>query len=123
MAASGATSTTTTPATTASDDSTSKSVTLSDLALAILIVVVTVVVFRNGPGLLEMSVLQQLPFDASVRYAITTLVSYVIVMVGTIAACSTIGLQWSQIQWLATRVNVWVSIWIARNVCGISLPD
>lgn len=103
MAASGATSPT--PTTIASDDSIAESVTLSDLALAILIVVVTIVVFRNGPGLLEMSVLQQLPFDTSVRYAITTLVSYVIVMVGTIAACSTIGLQWSQIQWLATALT------------------
>lgn len=71
----------------------------------ILIIVVTAVLFRNGPGLLEISILNQLPFDASVRYAITTLVSYVIVMVGTIAACSTIGLQWSQIQWLATALT------------------
>ena len=100
-----ASSTGKTPVAVASDDSIATSVTLSDVALAILIVVVTFVVFRNGPGLLEMSVLQQLPFDASVRYAITTLVSYVIVMVGTIAACSTIGLQWSQIQWLATALT------------------
>lgn len=95
------------------DDSSSRSiaksqdsqVTLSDLAFAILIVVVTVVLSRNGPGLLEMSVLQQLPVDASVRYAITTLVSYAIVLIGTIAACSTIGLEWSQIQWLATALT------------------
>ncbi|TWU46976.1 mechanosensitive ion channel domain-containing protein [Rubripirellula reticaptiva] len=87
------------------DEASSGSVTLSDLALAILIIVVTVMMFRNGPGLLEISVLQQLPLEASVRYAITTLVSYVIIMVGTIAACSTIGLQWSQIQWLATALT------------------
>ncbi|MCO8121339.1 mechanosensitive ion channel [Stieleria sp. TO1_6] len=100
----------TTPASTAStdsaaDDTPASSVTIADLALAILIVVVTIILFRNGPGLLEMSVLQQLPLDASVRYAITTLVSYGIVMVGTIAMCSTIGLQWSQIQWLATALT------------------
>ena len=89
----------------ASDDAPSRSVTISDVALAILIVVITVVLFRNGPGLLEMSVLQQLPLEASVRYAVTTLVSYVIVMIGTIAACSTVGLQWSQIQWLATALT------------------
>lgn len=105
MTAPGATTTATPSPANLSDDSIGASVTLSDLALAILIVVVTIVVFRNGPGLLEMSVLQQLPFDASVRYAITTLVSYAIVMVGTIAACSTIGLQWSQIQWLATALT------------------
>ncbi|WP_246112582.1 mechanosensitive ion channel domain-containing protein [Allorhodopirellula solitaria] len=80
-------------------------ITLSDLVLAILIVVVMIVLFRNGPGLLEITVLQQLPVDASVRYAITTLVSYAIVLVGTIAACSTIGLKWSQIQWLATALT------------------
>jgi potassium efflux system protein len=83
----------------------SQVVTASDLALAILIVVVTFVVARNGPGLLEISVLQQLPVDASVRYAITTLVSYAIILAGVIATCSTIGLQWSQIQWLATALT------------------
>lgn len=79
--------------------------TLSDLALALLIAFITFVLARNGPGLLEMSVLQQLPFDASVRYAITTLVSYAIVLIGVIASCSTIGLQWSQVQWLATALT------------------
>lgn len=93
------------PNSTPGSDTIGGSVTVADLALAMLIVVVTVVLFRNGPGLLEMSLLQQLPLDASVRYAITTLVSYAIVMVGTIASCSTIGLQWSQIQWLATALT------------------
>ncbi|MCS7465392.1 mechanosensitive ion channel [Stieleria sp. ICT_E10.1] len=80
-------------------------VTASDLALAILLAFVTFVLAKNGPGLLEISVLQQLPVDQSVRYAITTLVSYAIVLAGTIATCSTIGLQWSQIQWLATALT------------------
>ncbi len=99
----GGTTTPSTPVT--SSDTDGSSITVADLALAMLLVVVTVVLFRNGPGLLEMSLLQQLPLDASVRYAITTLVSYAIVMAGTIAACSTIGLQWSQIQWLATALT------------------
>ncbi|TWU10502.1 mechanosensitive ion channel domain-containing protein [Allorhodopirellula heiligendammensis] len=88
-----------------SDQNKAGAITLSDLVFALLIVVVTFVLFRNGPGLLEITVLQQLPVDASVRYAITTLVSYAIVLIGTIAACSTIGLKWSQIQWLATALT------------------
>lgn len=80
-------------------------VTLSDLGLAVLVVFVTFVLFRNGPGLLEISLLQKLPLDTSVRYAITTLASYAIVMIGTIMACSTIGLRWSQVQWLATALT------------------
>lgn len=89
----------------ASDENIASVVTVSDLALAVLIGALTFVISRNGPGLLEISVLQQLPLDASVRYAITTLVSYVIMLVGTITTCSTIGLQWSQIQWLATALT------------------
>lgn len=87
------------------DENISNSITVSDIALAILVVVITIILCRNFPGLLEMSVLQQLPLEASVRYAITTLVSYLIVIVGTIIACSTIGLQWSQIQWLVTALT------------------
>lgn len=106
LAAPGGSASSTPAAVTAtSTDTLVSSVTISDLALAILIVVVTGILFRNGPGLLEISLLQQLPLDASVRYAITTLVSYVIIMVGTIAACSTVGLEWSQIQWLATALT------------------
>lgn len=97
--------TTETAASTQAADGQSNVVTASDLALAILIAIVTFVLAKNGPGLLEISVLQQLPVDPSIRYAITTLVSYAIVLAGTIATCSTIGLQWSQIQWLATALT------------------
>ncbi|MEQ8849997.1 mechanosensitive ion channel domain-containing protein [Botrimarina sp.] len=82
-----------------------EAVTLSDLALALLVAFVTFVIAKNGPGLLEMAVLQQLPMEASVRYAITTLVSYAIVLVGVVTSCSAIGLEWSQVQWLATALT------------------
>ncbi len=81
------------------------SITFSHVALAVLIAVITFMSARNVPGLLEMSVLQRLPLDASVRYAITSLVSYCIVLLGVIVACSNIGLRWSQIQWLATALT------------------
>lgn len=80
-------------------------VTLSDLGLAILVAFGAFVLFRNGPGLLELTLLQRLPLEPSVRYAITTLVSYAIVMVGMVTACSTIGLRWAQVQWLATALT------------------
>ena len=81
------------------------SITFSNVALAVLIAVITFMSARNLPGLLEMSVLQRLPLDASVRYAVTTVVSYCIVLLGIIIACSNIGLRWSQIQWLATALT------------------
>ena len=80
-------------------------ITFSNLALAILVTIITLISAQNVPGLLEISVLQRLPLDASVRYAITSLVSYAIILVGVIIACSNLGLRWSQIQWLATALT------------------
>lgn len=82
-----------------------KTITLSDLLLAFLIGGVTLVASRNIPGLLEISILQRLPLEASMRYALTTIASYAIIMLGVVIACSTIGLRWSQIQWLATALT------------------
>lgn len=80
-------------------------ITLADLGLAALIAATTLVACRNVPGLLEMSLLQRLPLESSVRYAITSLASYTIVLVGLVITFKTVGLQWSQIQWLATALT------------------
>ena len=80
-------------------------VTIAEIAMAILVVIVTLGAAKNIPGLLEFVLLRRLPIDRSIRYAITTLVSYVIVMVGLIVAGGTIGLHWNQIQWMATALT------------------
>jgi len=80
-------------------------ITLADLGLAGLISIITFVAARNIPGLMEISLLQRLPLEHSVRYAITSLASYLIVLVGAVAGCHVIGLRWSQIQWLATALT------------------
>ena len=80
-------------------------VTLADVGLAVLIACVTFVTAKNAPGLIEISILRRLPLENSVRYAITTLASYTIILVGVIVGCNTIGLRWSQIQWLATALT------------------
>ena len=82
-----------------------QTVTVADIGLAILIGVVTFVSARNIPGLMEMSVLQRLPLDKSIRYAITSVTSYAIVLLGTILAFHAISIGWSKIQWLATALT------------------
>lgn len=81
-------------------------VTLADLCLAVIFLVVTVVATRNVPGMLEMTVLQRLPFDAGGRYAITTISRYVIAVVGIIVVSTTLGIRWSSVQWLVAAVTV-----------------
>ena len=82
-----------------------RTVTVADIALAVLIGVVTFVCARNIPGVMEISVLQRLPLDNSVRYAVTTVTSYIIVLIGVILAFNAISVGWSKVQWLATALT------------------
>ena len=54
---------------------------------------------------MEIAVLQRLPLDNSVRYAISTLAKYLIVMLGLFIAFRAVGLRWGQIQWIATALT------------------
>ncbi|MFT7642058.1 MAG: potassium efflux system protein, partial [Pirellulaceae bacterium] len=60
---------------------------------------------RNIPGLMEITVLQRLPLDNSVRYAVTAITSYMIVLLGVIFAFNAISVGWSKVQWLATALT------------------
>lgn len=91
---------------TAADGTVSETITLSNLLLAIPIVVVTFVVVRNAPGLLENLLLQRLPLENAVRYAITTLSSYLLAGIGIITAANTLGVHWESIQWLIAGLGV-----------------
>ena len=81
-------------------------ITLADLGLAGLILVITFIGLRNVPGLLEIAILQRLPLQASIRYAVTTLARYVISILGLVFAFGAIGINWSKVQWLAAAITV-----------------
>jgi len=82
-----------------------RQVTMVDLLAVSVIGFITIAAFRNLPGLLEITVLQRLPLETSVRYAVTTLASYAIILIGVILGAGTLGLRWNQIQWLATALT------------------
>lgn len=100
-------------------------VTLSDLVAAVILGAITVLAARNLPGLLEITLLQRLQLEPGARYAITTLSQYLIVGVGVIAGFSTIGLQWSSIQWLVAALGVGLGFGlqeiVANFISGIIL--
>ena len=81
-------------------------VSLTDLLFAIACLAITIAAARNIPGLLELTVLQPLPLDTGVRYAITTVVRYLIVFTGVLIAASAIGLTWNSIQWLVAAMGI-----------------
>lgn len=100
-------------------------VTIADVAFAAFAGVLAVLAARNVPGLLEIAILQRLPLESSVRYAITRLASYAIALVGVIVACNAIGWRWQQIQWLATALTFGLAFGLqemfANFVAGIIL--
>ncbi|VAW78043.1 Mechanosensitive channel MscK [hydrothermal vent metagenome] len=100
-------------------------VTLGDFSYALLLLLVTTLLAKNLPGLLEMVLLRRLPLTTGSRYAITSLSQYVIVGIGLFAAFNSIGIQWSNIQWLVAALGVGVGFGmqeiVANFVSGIIL--
>ncbi|UCC97931.1 MAG: mechanosensitive ion channel [Phycisphaerales bacterium] len=86
--------------------SSGEAVTLGSLAMAVLVVALTIIVTRNVPGLLEIVILRKLPLDRGVRFAITTLFRYALGIVGIVWACTEIGIGWSKVQWLIAAMGV-----------------
>ncbi|QDU85544.1 Mechanosensitive channel MscK precursor [Planctomycetes bacterium Pla163] len=80
-------------------------VTLADLLLALVVVVLTTVGAKNVPGLLEITLLKRLPLDSGARTALATLSRYLILMVGTSATFTALGISWEKIQWLAAALT------------------
>ncbi len=80
-------------------------VTYFDLGLAFIFAIFAFIATKNIPGLLEFLVLQRLPLDTPVKYAITSLARYFVALIGIFVVFNTIGLGWSKLQWLATALT------------------
>ena len=62
-------------------------------------------VVRYVPALLEIGVLTRLKIDAGARYAIATLVRYLLIGVGVALTFGALSIGWSSIQWLAAALT------------------
>ena len=100
-------------------------VSLGDILRSIAILIGTLILARDLPGLLEITIITRLPITPGSRYAITTIMRYVIVIVGVVWAFNTIGIGWSKVQFLAAAVTVGLGFGLqeifANFVSGIIL--
>ncbi|OAB63381.1 hypothetical protein AY599_18740 [Leptolyngbya valderiana BDU 20041] len=80
-------------------------ITLADVGAAFLFFAITWVLARNLPGLLEITILKRLPFDAGARFAVTSILRYLLVIVGIFLGFGAIGIGWSQVQFLAAALT------------------
>lgn len=105
--------------------STETPLTLRDVLVGLIILTVTILAAKNLPGVLEITLLQRLPLESGARYALTTLLQYIIAGTGVIMAFSIIGFQWSNIQWLVAALGVGLGFGlqeiVANFISGIIL--
>lgn len=83
-----------------------ETVTLQHAVLCVLTLTITAVAVKNLPGILELLLLKRLPLDSGSRYAVATIVRYLVTLVGVIIACSFLKIQWSQFSWLLAAISV-----------------
>ena len=81
-------------------------ISLKDLLGALTVVVITIALARNLPGLLEVFVLSRLQLAQGSAYATATLLSYILVGVGIVSTLSTLGVSWDKLQWLVAALSV-----------------
>jgi len=79
---------------------------VADIFTALLIVGLTMMMARNLPGLLEVSLLSRLELKQGSAYAITSLLSYTIIGTGLVAALGALGVSWDKLQWLVAALGV-----------------
>ncbi|BES70337.1 hypothetical protein RE428_13550 [Marinobacter nanhaiticus D15-8W] len=100
-------------------------ITLGDLLFAILAIAATVLAAKNLPGTLEVMVLSRMNLQPGAGYAIITIVTYLIIILGVTLSLAVIGLQWSKLQWLVAALGVGLGFGlqeiVANFISGIIL--
>jgi potassium efflux system protein len=81
-------------------------ITLADLALALLVAAATLVLVRNLPGFLELSLFRVLKANPGERYAYTTIGEYALILLGVALALNAVGVRWTNIQWLVAALGI-----------------
>jgi len=81
------------------------SLSLAKILVAGVMAILFTTAARNIPGLLEMLLLERLPLDRSVRYAIGALTRYTIVIAAILTVGNILGYRWADVQWLLAALT------------------
>ena len=79
--------------------------TVWSLLEAILAGLIALGLVKNLPGVIEIELRRRTTLDSGARFALSTLVRYSIIIVGTIAVFGLLGITWSRVQWLAAALT------------------
>ena len=93
-------------------------ITLETLLVALIILILAFIAAHNLPCTLEILVLRHLSLDTGTGYAITTLLKYVIIIVGIAIMSQKLGVEWSNIHWLVAALGVGVGFGLQEIVAN-----
>ena len=93
-------------------------VTLASVGLALLFAVITIILAKQLPAVLEILMLKFSEMSAGGRYTVTTLTNYVVVTAGAVLVSQTIGADWSQLQWLVAALGVGIGFGLQEIVAN-----
>ena len=93
-------------------------VTLADIGLAAVYAIGTVVLMKQLPAVLEIILLHSTEMTAPSRYTATTMTNYLIVTAGAILVSTTIGVEWSKLQWLVAALGVGIGFGLQEIVAN-----
>ena len=95
------------------------SVDIFTLLSALVIIIATILLTRNIPGLLEVTILNRLSLSPGTGFALSRISIYLIAGVGTTLVLSRLGVSWSQLesagvswsrlQWLVAAMGLGIS--------------
>ena len=113
------------PTSRVSGSQSSSVLTLWNLLEALAAAILTLVIARNAPGVVELILARRTNLDKGARIACGALVRYAIMIVGIIITCGFLKISWSSAQWLAAAFSFGLAFGlqeiIANFVSGLIL--
>ena len=93
-------------------------ITLDTLIFVVLLASITVYAARKLPALVELVLRSRTGVSAGARYTTSTLLNYVILGTGILMGLSTLGLDWSKLQWLVAALGVGIGFGLQEIVAN-----
>ncbi len=81
-------------------------ITLKAFLLSTAILLLMWISIRNLPGVMQLLILQHISLSPGTGYAITTLMNYLLIMVGVVVSFNILGFDWAKMQWLIAALGV-----------------
>jgi len=93
-------------------------ITLATLLIVLFLAGLTLYAASRLPALIDLVLRSRTRVSASARYTTSTLVNYVIIFTGIVAASSALGLQWSKLQWLVAALGVGIGFGLQEIIAN-----